>query len=76
MFDEMRNAINAAETVINQMKYRKDSLTDTLSNYNDRILAGDGLTDWEESERKECATELDLINDVEKFIMKWVKSQI
>ena len=73
MFDEMRNAINAAENVASQLKWRKDSLTSQLDEYNNR--EGE-LNDWEVSEKKQLATELDLVNEVEKFITKWVKSQI
>lgn len=73
MFDEMRNAINAAENVISQLKWRKDSLIEQLDAYNNRE---DELNDWELSEKKQLATELDLMYEVEKHIMKWVKTQI
>lgn len=73
MFDEMRNAINAAENVISQLKWRKDSLIEQLDAYNNRE---DELNDWELSEKKQLATELDLMYEVEKHITKWVKSQI
>lgn len=73
MFDEMRNAINAAENVVSRFKWRKDSLISQLDEYNSRE---DELNDWEDSEKKQIAIELDLINEVEKYITKWVKSQI
>lgn len=69
----MRNAINAAENVISNLKWRKDSLIEQLDAYNNRE---DELNDWEVSEKKQLATELDLMNEVEKYIMKWVKTQI
>lgn len=73
MFEEMRNAINAAENVLSQLKWRKTSITNSLDEYNNRE---DELTDWELSEKKQYATELDLIYDIEKHVQKWVKSQI
>ena len=76
MFDEMRNAINAAEDVINQLKWKKDSLASSLDMYNMRVQNGDELTDWELSDKKQYAIELDLIDEVEKHVMKWVKSQM
>ena len=73
MFEEMRNAINAAENVLSQLQWRKTSITNSLDEYNNRE---DELTDWELSEKKQYATELDLIYDIEKHVQKWVKSQI
>ena len=73
MFDEMRNAINAAENVLSQLQWRKSSIVSSLDEYNNRE---DELTDWELSEKKQFATELDLIIDIEKHVQKWVKSQI
>lgn len=73
MFDEMRNAINAAENVISQLQWRKSSIVSSLDEYNNRE---DELTDWELSEKKQYATELDLIIEIEKHVQKWVKSQI
>lgn len=76
MFDEMRNAINAAEDVINQLKWKKESLVSSLDMYNNRVQNGDELTEWEVSDKKQYAIELDLIDEVEKHVMKWVKSQM
>jgi len=73
MFDEMRNAINAAENVLSHLQWRKSSIVSSLDVYNNRE---DELTDWELSEKKQYVTELDLIIDIEKHIQKWVKSQI
>lgn len=73
MFEEMRNAINAAENVLSQLQWRKSSIISSLDEYNNRT---DELTDWELSEKKQYATELDLIYDIEKHVQKWVKSQI
>ena len=69
----MRNAINAAENVLSQLQWRKTSIINSLDEYNNR---DDELTDWELSEKKQYATELDLIYDIEKHVQKWVKSQI
>lgn len=73
MFEEMRNAINAAENVLSQLQWRKTSIVNSLDEYNNRE---DELTDWELSEKKQYATELELIYDIEKHVQKWVKSQI
>lgn len=51
MFDEMRNAINAAEDVINQLKWKKESLVNSLDMYNNRVQNGDELTEWEVSDK-------------------------
>lgn len=51
MFDEMRNAINAAEDVINQLKWKKESLSSSLDLYNNRIKEGDELAEWEVSDK-------------------------
>lgn len=73
MFEEMRNAINAAESVLSQLQWRKSSLVSSLDEYHNRE---DELTDWERSDMRQYATELDLIYDIEKHVQKWVKSQI
>ena len=49
MFEEMRNAINAAENVLSQLQWRKSSIISSLDEYNNRT---DELTDWELSEKK------------------------
>lgn len=72
MFDEMRMSINAAENVLSQLQWRKSTVIDSLDAYNNRT---DDLCDWEITEKKQLATELDLINEIEKHVQKWVKSQ-
>lgn len=73
MFENLRNAINAAEWVLANLEWAKNNAVSELDALNNRE---DGLTDWEESEKKELAAKLDAISAVEKCMAKFVKNEL
>lgn len=72
MFETLKNAIDVAETVNRLFKYEKDSIVTALDDYNGRT----DLEQWEERSKEQNALELELLNEVEKLIQKWVKNQM
>ena len=71
MFKNLRNAINAAEWILNNLEWCKNNAISELDALNARE---DGLTDWEESEKKELAAKLDAYNAVVLCMKKFVKA--
>lgn len=72
MFKELKNAIEAAEYIISNMAYDRVDCVERLDRYS-RMAE---LDDYDKRERDACATRADLYNEVENFIVKWVKAQI
>lgn len=72
MFETLKNAIDVAETVNRLFKYEKDSIVTALDDYNGRT----DLEKWEARGKEEYTLELELLNEVEKLIQKWVKNQM
>ena len=71
MFDEMRNAINAGEIIMDKLDYWHDNAMARVSDFKAR----QGLDDWELRELNETTAALDLYDEVKKTVIKWVKSQ-
>ena len=71
MFDEMRNAINAGELIMDKLEFWHDNTMATVSDYKSREI----LDDWEQRELNEMIAALDLYDEVKKTVIKWVKSQ-
>lgn len=71
MFDEMRNAINAGEMIMDKLDYWHDNTTARVSDYRGR----EALDDWEQRELNEMTAALDLYDEVKKTVINWVKSQ-
>lgn len=72
MFETLRNALEVAETVERCFKYEKDSCIASLDDLNQRTE----LDTWEQKSKEQYAAEIDLINDIEKLIKKWVRDQM
>lgn len=72
MFETLRNALEVAEVVENCFKYEKDSCIVSLDDLNQRTE----LDAWEQKSKERYASEIDLINDIEKLIKKWVRDQM
>lgn len=71
MFNEMRNAINAGEIIMDKLDYWYDDTMARVSDYKAR----QELDEWEQRELNEMAAALDLYDEVKKTVIKWVKSQ-
>ena len=72
MFETLKNAIDVAETVNRLFKYEKDTVITSLDDYNNR----NDLETWEARSKEQYALELELLNEIEKLIQKWVKNQM
>ena len=70
MFENLRNAINAAEWILNNLQWAKENAVSELDALNNRE---DSLNDWEESEKRELAAKLDAYNAVVLCMKKFVK---
>ena len=72
MFENLRNALEIAETVERCFKYEKDSCITALDDLNQR----EELDSWEVKSKEQYAAEIDLFNDIEKLIKKWLRDQM
>ena len=72
MFENLRNALEIAETVERCFKYEKDCCITSLEDLNQRSE----LDAWEQRGKEQYTAEIDLINDIEKLIKKWVRDQM
>ncbi len=72
MFETLRNAIDVAETVNNLFKYEKEIVITRIDDYNGRT----DLNMWEAQSKEQHSLELELLNEIEKLIQKWVKNQM
>ena len=68
----MKNAIDAAEYILDNMAYDRAKCAECLDRYNQY----EQLDDYDKAEKQRIATLLDLYNEIEKYIVKWVKSQM
>ena len=72
MFNEIKNAINAAESLESQLDYWKSSILENV----DRYAKMEERDEWDNARFAEEQAKLDLYNHVMTCVQKWVKSQI
>lgn len=72
MFNDLKNAINAAEAIENELNYWKGN---TLA-YIEQYQAIENRGEYDNARLAEETAKLDLYNHVMVCISKWVKSQI
>lgn len=72
MFNEIKNAINAAESFENQLDYWKSTTLENVERYNKM----EELDEWDKARLTEEQAKLDLYNYVMTCVQKWVKFQI
>lgn len=75
MFDELKRAINAADSIMQELRWSKDSAIKAIDEYN--ATAKDrALDDWEEDNKRTLAIKLDMINAIEKLLLKTTKDYL
>ena len=71
MFENLRNAINAAEWILTNLEWCKNNAISELDALNSST---EPLSEWEESAKKELAAKLDAYNAVVLCMKKFVKA--
>lgn len=69
MFTAMKNRINAAESIMNALKYLKDDTTSSMEVY------GANTDDWSKEQYETYAVQLAAIDCVEQALLKFVKTE-
>ena len=69
MFTAMKNRINAAESIMNTLKYLKDEATSSMEMY------GGNTDEWSKEQYDVYAVQLAAIDCVEQALLKFVKSE-
>lgn len=69
MFTAMKNRINAAESIMNTLKYLKDDATSSME-----IYVGN-TDDWSKEQYDVYAVQLAAIDCVEQALLKFVKTE-
>ena len=69
MFTAMKNRINAAESIMNTLKYLKDDATSSMEMY------GYNTDEWSKEQYDVYAVQLAAIDCVEQALLKFVKSE-
>ena len=69
MFTAMKNRINAAEAIMNTLKYLKDDSLSSMEMY------GANTDDWSKEQYDVYAVQLAAIDCVEQALLKFVKSE-
>ena len=69
MFTAMKNRINAAEAIMNTLKYLKDDATSSMEMY------GVNTDEWSKEQYDVYAVQLAAIDCVEQALLKFVKSE-
>lgn len=69
MFTAMKNRINAAESIMNTLKYLKDDTTSSMEMY------GGNTDEWSKEQYEVYAVQLAAIDCVEQALLKFVKTE-
>ena len=73
MFENLRNTLNVAETIIDALSYKRQNATDTINTFNARE---DELNDWEKSDLAEAKEIIVQLGIIEKALMKHLKDNM